>query len=128
MAGKRGVAVPRPTKGTEYEIFLGSTSAERGWTDLKSSAKNALADAYDYLTVHPARYDADRCYQLKGNLATVMVHGVVLPQWQYKVTDGARLWYAVDEPDPKAKKPGRVIITKAAPGHPNETDSSKNFR
>ncbi|MEB0203167.1 hypothetical protein QN345_01770 [Cryobacterium sp. 10I1] len=128
MAGKRGVAVPRPIKGTEYELFFGNTAAQRGWTDLKASAKNALADAYDYLTAHPARYDPDRCYQLRGDLSTVLVDGVVLPQWQYKVTDGARLWYAVDEPNAKAKKPGRVYITKAATGHPNETDSTKNFR
>jgi hypothetical protein len=128
MAGKRVVAVPRPIKGTEYEIFLGNTAAERGWTDLKAFAKNALVDAYDYLTAHPTKYDPDRCYQLRGDLSTVLVDGVVLAQWQYKVTDGARLWYAVDEPNPKAKKPGRVYITKAATGHPNETDSKKNFR
>jgi hypothetical protein len=82
----------------------------------------------DYLTAHPGQYDPDRCYQLRGDLSTVLVDGVVLPQWQYKVTDGARLWYAVDEPNAKAKKPGRVVITKAATGHPNETDSKKNFR
>jgi hypothetical protein len=34
MAGKRGTAVVRPVKGTEYEIFFGNTAAERGWTDL----------------------------------------------------------------------------------------------
>ena len=128
MAGKRGVSVPRPVKGTEYEIFFGNTAAERGWTDLKASAKNALADAHDYLTAHPGQYDSDRCYQLRGDLSTALVDGVALPQWQYKVTDGARLWYAVDEPNAKAKKPGRVYITKAATGHPNETDSKKNFR
>lgn len=128
MPGKRGVAVPRPVKGTECEIFFGNTAAQRGWTDLKASAKNALADAYDYLTAHPAQYDPDRCYQLRGDLSTVLVAGVVLPQWQYKAAGGARLWCAVDEPNAKAKKPGRVYITKAATGHPNETDSKKNFR
>ena len=128
MAGKRNVPVPRPIKGAEYEIFFGNTAAERGWTDVKASAKNALADAHDYLTAHPGQYDPDRCYQLRGDLSTALVDGVVLPQWQYKVTDGARLWYAVDEPNAKAKKPGRVVITKAATGHPNETDSKKNFR
>ena len=128
MAGKRGVAVSRPIKGTEYEIFFGNTAAQRGWTDLKSFAKNALVDAYDYLTAHPTKYDPDRCYQLRGDLSTVLVDGTALPQWQYKVTDGARLWYAVDKPNAKAKNPGRVYITKAATGHPNETDSKKNFR
>ena len=128
MAKRRSVPVPRPTKVTEYEIYFGNTGAERGWTNLKAFAKNALADAHDYLTAHPARYDPDRCYQLRGDLATVMIDSVALPQWQYKVTDGARLWYAVDEGNTKAKKPGRVYITRAATGHPNETDSKKNFR
>ncbi|GAA0992356.1 hypothetical protein [Subtercola frigoramans] len=128
MAGRREVAVQRPIKASEHEIFFGSVAAERGWMDVKSNAKNALADAFDYLTVHPAQYDPDRCYQLRGDLSTVVVDGVSLPQWQYKVTDGARLWYAVDEPNMKSKKPGRVIITRASAGHPNETDSKKNFR
>lgn len=128
MGKPRSVPVPRPTKSSEYEIFFGNSAAERGWMDLKASAKNALADAYDYLVAHPARYDPDRCYQLRGDLGTVMVGAVALPQWQYKVTDGARLWYAVDAANAKSKKPGRVYITRAAPGHPNETDSKKNFR
>ena len=128
MAGKRAAPVPRPTKASEYEIFFGSVAVERGWTDLKAAAKNALADAYDYLTAHPSRYDPDRCYQLRGDLSTVLVDDVSLPQWQYKISDGARLWYAVEEPSGKEKKPGRVFITRAAPGHPNETDSKKNFR
>lgn len=120
MAGKRDTPVPRPVKGIEYEIFFGSAAAQRGWTDLEVSAKNALADAFEYLTTHPAKYDPDRCYQLRGDLATVLVDGVALPQWQYKVTDGARLWYAIDEPNAKARKPGRVCVTKAATSHPNE--------
>lgn len=130
MASKRGAAVPRPTKSNEYEVVFGTTAAERGWTDLKATAKNALADAYDYLAVHPALFDADRCYQLRGDLGTVLIDGVALPQWQYKITSGARIWYAVEEYSAagKAKSPGRVIITSAVTGHPNETDSSKNFR
>lgn len=63
MAGKRGAAVPRPPKASEYEIVFGSSEAERGRRDLKAIAKNALADAWDYLTAHPARYDAARCYR-----------------------------------------------------------------
>ena len=128
MAGKRGSAVPRPTKANEYEIVFGSAAAERGWMDLKAVAKNALADAWDYLTAHPDQFDSSRCYRLRGDASTAVVNGSDLPQWQYKVTNGARLWYAIDDPPSKSKMPGRVIITNASPGHPNETDSSKNFR
>lgn len=128
MAGKRGAAVPRPPKASEYEIVFGSSEAERGRRDLKAIAKNALADAWDYLTAHPARYDAARCYRLRGDASAIDLDGRRLPQWQYKITSGARLWYAIDEPAPQSKKNGRVIITRASPGHPNETDSAKNFR
>ena len=107
MAGKRGSSVPRPTKADEYDIIFGNAAAERGWTDLKAVAKNALSDAWDYLTAHPARFDSSRCYQLRGDAATVFVDGIEMP---------------------KSKRCGRVIITSASPGHPNETDSSKNFR
>ena len=128
MAGKRGEKIPRPTKAHEYEIVFGSGAAERGWRDLRAVARNALADAWDYLTIHPTQHDSARCYRLRGDAGVVIVNGVELPQWQYKVTNGGRLWYGVEEPDPKARRPGRVIITNAAPGHPNETDSSKNYR
>lgn len=128
MAGKRGTPVPRPAKGTEYEIIFGDNAAQRGWNDLRATAKNALTDAWDYLTAHPTQYDPDRCYRLKGDLGEAVVNGRALPQWQYKVSNGARLWYAVEEPEVKTRTPGRVFITNAAPGHPNETDSQKNFR
>lgn len=128
MAGRRGSSVPRPTRVSEYEIVFGDVAAERGWRDLRATAKNALADAWDYLTAHPTLFDSSRCYQLKGNLSTAVVGGRTLPVWQYKVTDGARLRYAVDAPQPKGKKPGRVILIEASPSHPNDTDSSKNFR
>ena len=68
MASKRNSrtdVVPRPTKNAEYEIRFGDLRAEKGWVDLKATAKNALADAYDYLTVHPTQHDANRCYQSK---------------------------------------------------------------
>jgi len=128
MAGKREAAVARPTKLTEYELFFADAAAQRGWVDLRATAKNALADAWDYLTEHPTKFDANRCYQLRGDSATALIDGIPLPHWQYKITNGGRLWYAVDEPSPKTKTPGRVIITRAATGHPNETDSAKNFR
>ncbi|MDY0914279.1 hypothetical protein [Rathayibacter festucae] len=128
MSGKRSDPVPRPIKGAEYEVVFGDKAAERGWNDLRATARNALADAWDHLTARPTQFDSNRCYRLRGDLSEVTVDGIVLPQWQYKVTNGGRLWYAVVEPDPKAKRVGRVISTNAAPGHPHETDSGKNFR
>lgn len=51
MAKPRPVA--RPTKRAEYELVFGSSSAEKGWNDLRAGARNAPADAWDYLTAHP---------------------------------------------------------------------------
>ena len=49
------------------------------WTDLKATAKNALADADNYLTAHPTRYNPDRCYQLRADLVSVLIDGQALP-------------------------------------------------
>lgn len=126
---ERPRSVTRPIKRAEYELVFGSTAAAKGWSDLRSQARNALADAWDYLTVNPMLFDARRCYQLRGDLATVTVEGVALPQWQYKVTDGGRLWYAVREPHPSNQRvAGLVVIVLATAGHPSATDGAKNSR
>ncbi len=43
-------------------------------------------------------------------------------RFQYKVTDGGRIWFSV-EPSPKGSKTaGRVLLERCEPGHPKETD------
>lgn len=42
---KKSVKVERPTKKSEYELRFASVQAQRGWTDLKATIRNPLADA-----------------------------------------------------------------------------------
>ena len=44
-----------------------------------------------------------------------MINGELLEQWQYKISNGGRVWYAIDD------KTRVVWITKASASHPNET-------
>jgi hypothetical protein len=57
-----------------------------------------------------------RHHQLRGDLATVVHGGKVLPRWQIEVTAGGRIWYALDE------ERHTVRVTHASTGHPKETE------
>jgi hypothetical protein len=47
------------------------------------------------LTSEPRRVD-QRQHPLKGALGVVKVGGAVLEQWQYEVTGGGRIWFAIE--------------------------------
>jgi hypothetical protein len=112
VAAKRGDRVPRPAKSTDYEIKLSSRSAERGWTDLMGSQKNALADAWDLLTKEPLT-ESHKCHRLRGELASVTRDGETHDRRQYELNGGARLWFNVV---------GRTVhIFEAHTNHPNQT-------
>ena len=53
MAGKKSSLVPRPPKKTEYEIRFATTQAQKGWTDLVATVRNAMAETWDFLTRTP---------------------------------------------------------------------------
>lgn len=57
-----------------------------------------------------------RQHRLKGDLGSVRIGGEDLPQWQFEVTAGGRVWYAVDE----ARH--RVVLTYASTKHPKATE------
>lgn len=73
MAKGKG-SVPRPVKKTEYTIQFATQQAQKGWTDLVGTTRNAIVDAWDFLTRTPMA-SSDRNHQLKGELATVAVAG-----------------------------------------------------
>lgn len=122
--GKRGAAVPRPLKKSEFQILFATRAAEKGWQDMFSAARNALVDAWDFLTSDP-QLRCDRCYPLNGNLQNVTLAGTSYTRWQYKVTDGARIWFFVGKSDTHA---GTVYIEHVHTGHPTATDSGKTHR
>lgn len=43
-------------------------------------------------------------------------------RYQYKVTDGGRIWFFVDPAQNGAKIAGRVLLERCEPGHPKETE------
>lgn len=120
-AKKKGDSVQRPLKKTEYELRFANREAEKGWTDLLATARNATTDAWEHLTTHPQER-SQRCYPLRADYATATVHGNVCDQWQYKVTDGGRIWYCTVPTEGKGKVAGVVYLMLCAPGHPKGTE------
>jgi hypothetical protein len=58
----------------------------------------------------------ERHHRLKGRLGATNFKGQILAVWQYEVTGGGRLWYAIDDI-------GRTAwLTFAGTGHPKATD------
>jgi hypothetical protein len=82
-------------------------------------------DAWDHLTGNPQEF-SQRCYPLRADFEHVVINGVRYPQWQYKVTDGGRIWYCVVPSDAKAsarpKVAGVVYLLLCSPGHPKGTE------
>lgn len=113
MTKGRGERVVPPTRKGDYVIR--HTNSKAGWEDLEKVARNALRNLWELLEKAPAREPSKVHYRLRGELQTVKVNGKTYDQWQYKVTDGGRVWYCVDE-DEKV-----VYITHAATSHPKET-------
>jgi len=106
--------VERPTKKSEYDIVFASTSAQRGWLDLRATIRGPLADCWDFLTRTPlARTPTN--YPLKGELGLVTRDGTTHERWQHKPTTAgdARIWFYVE---------GHVVhLEQVHTRHPNET-------
>ncbi|GAA3543166.1 hypothetical protein GCM10022419_024170 [Nonomuraea rosea] len=67
------------------------------------------------LTEDPRRVD-DRQHPLSGSLGTVKHDNRNLEQWQYEVTSGGRIWYAIDETETT------IWLTRVAAGHPKASE------
>lgn len=116
MTAKRGSQALRPRKPGEWLIRHASKEAADGWTNLCAQQPGTIATLYDRLARDPRHVDnRARHGPLKGDLGRVSINGAVLEQWQYEISGGGRVWYAVHDSD-------RVVwITKASARHPNET-------
>lgn len=119
---KRGDAVPRPQRSTEFTLVFITSDASKGWLDCLATARNAAVDAWEFLTTTPDLESA-RAYILKADLATGTYGGVTYARYQYKLTDGARIWYFLDRAEKGDKKTaGRVLIERVTMSHPKQTD------
>ncbi|MCL2453940.1 MAG: hypothetical protein FWD18_01365 [Micrococcales bacterium] len=107
--------VERPTKRTEHRIVFATRQAQRGWRDLRATALNAMADAWDALTRDPEANNPT-CHPLRGDLGTITVDGVAHVRRQYELPGGARIWFYVTP-----GRPGTVHLTDVHTHHPNAT-------
>lgn len=106
--------VPRPVKKSEYTIRFAAASARKGWRDLVATTRNAMADAWDFLTKNPTSMTPAN-YPLKGELGTITRGGKNYVRWQHKPTlkGDARIWFYVDG--------HTVFLEQVHTHHPNET-------
>lgn len=129
---ERGTPVPRPHKNSDYRILTMGPGVEKGWRDCVAAARSAMSDAWDQLTEAPTE-QAPRQYQLRGDDAYANYQGARLPQWEYKITNGGRLIYLVDDSpvlDAAGRKrfAGTVYIVEASAKHPKWTETVKGSR
>ncbi|NKY33676.1 hypothetical protein HGA13_11390 [Nocardia speluncae] len=114
---KRGDDVPRPKP---WRVLLHNTESARGWSELERQAVDALDRAWVAITSEPRSVqNPGRQHRLKATLSAVKIGGTELEQWQYEVTSGARIWYAIDD------QQRTLGVTKAETGHPGITDRGK---
>lgn len=119
---KRGDAVPRPLRKTEYTLVFITSEASKGWTDCLATARNAAVDAWECLTKTPD-HESERLYVLQADYATGVYCGVTYARYQYKLTNGARIWFFIERARKDDKKSaGRVLIERVTMSHPKQTD------
>jgi hypothetical protein len=105
------LARPRP-----WAVRAADRQAYMGWQHLLKQVPENLDRAWVAITGEPRRSDP-RQHPLKGALGAVKVAGALLEQWQYEVTGGGRIWYAVDDEN------RTLWITRAGTGHPKRTET-----
>ncbi|WP_336087694.1 hypothetical protein [Nocardia sp. SSK8] len=111
---RRGDEVRRPTGWIVRAVDL---RAAKGWAQLVNQARANADRAWVAITADPrCREDPARQHPLKYDLGRVKVGGVECEQWQFEVTGGGRVWYAIDDSN------RTLWITQAGTGHPKQTD------
>lgn len=113
----KGDEARRPTG---WVVRLVDRRAAVGWAALLAHVPENLDRAWVAITADPrCRDDLSRQHRLKYDLKAVKVDGVELEQWQYEVTGGGRIWFAIDD------ERRTLWITLAGTGHPNQTDKRR---
>lgn len=92
---KRGDRVAPPPRLGHWELRFAGDSAD-GWEKLVENVPSAALSCYDALSADPLAY-SNRQKQLRDQFGTRVVGGRELPQWQYEVTSGGRVWYCPDK-------------------------------
>ena len=91
----------RPRKPAPAEVWIlkpASRTAQRQWEDAVSAQPELMHTVRERLRTRPLdRSDnPNRTHRLKPPLHEHLVGTVKLPQWQYEMTAGGRVWYCPD--------------------------------
>ncbi|MFE3224148.1 hypothetical protein [Nocardia sp. NPDC059228] len=79
--------------------------ARRAWVDITADPRSVAKP--------------QRQHRLKADLKSVKLGDEEFEQWQYEVTAGGRIWYAIDDAT------RTLWVTKADMGHPSITDKGE---
>jgi hypothetical protein len=106
-----------------WRVIARDRRAATGWEQLTSQAPANLRRAWFAITDDPrSTDDPSRQHRLKSVLGSIKIEDRELEQWQYEVTGGGRLWYAIDDER-------RILwITRAGTAHPGVTDKKGGRR
>ena len=117
MSPKRGERVAPPPRPGGYALRFATSDAAKGWELLCQQAPENTRTAYEAIEANPCPSPpTTRHHQLKYKFATDTHGGKTLPQWQYEVTAGGRIWYLVDH-DTRT-----CWLKYASPAHPKGTE------
>ena len=104
--------VPRPLRRSEYRIEFGTSNAQKGWTDVLATQRNAVVAAWERLAADPLADDTT-CHGMKGDLEFITHAGTTYRRRQYELSNGARIWFYVRD--------RTVVLTDVHTHHPNAT-------
>src|ERR1019366_1139679 len=80
---------PKPNwRSGAYTIVASSAQAKAEWDSFVAKVPTAMKVAYERLSSHPLEVSGTRQFPLKGTK--------LKPFWEYEITGGDRLYYAVD--------------------------------
>jgi hypothetical protein len=115
VAPKRGDAVAPPAAEGEYEIRFGTSEAAAQWPELCRHFPGNCREAWESMRALPLQRSSKQ-KPLQGRLATRLIGGLALPQWQFDISSGGRVIYCVDDPrrlvwlvDASAAHPGATV-------------------
>jgi CubicO group peptidase (beta-lactamase class C family) len=117
VSPKRNDRVAPPPEPGGWDFRFANNRAAGGSEALCRQAPTNARRAYEAITNDPAPPAwSGRQHRMEHALAEREFKGRLLPQWQYEVTGGGRVWYLVDD------ERRLVWLWYAGTGHPKETE------
>jgi hypothetical protein len=117
VIAKRGDRVAPPPRPGGFAVRFDNNDAAKGWEDLCRQAPANTRAAFEAIEADPCPVaSTKRQHRLKLRPSSALHGGQPLPQWQYEVTCGGRIWYLVDV------ETQTCWIKYAGTAHPNDTE------